>query len=953
MDQNDRPPAGNANANANANADADAETNAGTNADAKNRIDFDLLKDWLRDNRRDTAADPRKMIEWMRSVKPKRVYYIRAFVQWREISFFAQAFEDLFSKRTEQAVRENAERLVKENGVSEQRLKTILDEVPKAHRDGFLEFLAWMVSSLGQAQDADEVDPLLLFIAYGVLVRNARATDLMTLGDAERGMLFGTAVLPFTVLRALGLLNASQDVSDRYMDRQIRALERFTDPNPDTSDPYEWFMRDPNSDEALRALLLSHANRVNSALSKISSGVTQPSQEEARFWQENGVQPVITIVESDDKKEFYDSRDGFLRLFVGQFVSGGKDIKAVFRGHEDDLFVVLQALIDLMLVFGAVATAQDEQYMDSFVKPLFQTVVKIVDGNFPDLPRLRAMYRDMIKNPFVEYGDEHRLEGIGAGKDVGQLLSNVRPVPWDAAFGGQYGMLLDRIKSVALQGDQHVPKGDFEKEAVRLVESMMDPAQMFDPVSSLLGTALTYELQPGTINGMFTADQDDPAVAAQPLASQITLKKGTILAIHVENFRSIAARSPDFQVKTVKLRWKTSPAGGGGSKEDAEFELIREDGGYDASDERIDEKGLLTLDDVDSDIVFSGKDGNGLNNSLEIVVDRNDSIVSEAREYLRWVVDGEPGSPPSSGTSKRLTAARTFVEREESKKLAAEPLLALVEEIRNAVLEKIQPRNGPRAPVDLRRFANREAFRQGQIDSRRREAAIFDANARANAVTEGRDYVSTYREEVGEIESSDRARRAEEGRMRRIASKGRKALDALATKTGTAVNRLINNDLMTATVHRSPVCAPDGTEPTELQKLMKTAADNADDYLSKQYQMFGLWGLFNLMLIAVMFYLLYKIWEILFQYYQFRRQASKSVGTPSSNNIFDPADDDDDWRPKAADLAKRRVPSGAAIESRLRRYSKEAGMDLSEAIDRSKDKYPKEARDDGDDDDDY
>ena len=177
-----------------------------------------------------------------------------------------------------------------------------------------------------------------------------------------------------------------------------------------------------------------------------------------------------------------------------------------------------------------------------------------------------------------------------------------------------------------------------------------------------------------------------------------------------------------------------------------------------------------------------------------------------------------------------------------------------------------------------------------------------------------------------------------------------RAAELMESMTSDAKRYVAESALMNREVGDSAACAPDGTEPTLLQMSVRAAIDNADRYLSKQYQMFGMWGLFNLMLVGVLFFLLYRIWTLLFQYYQFRRAAAKSVGTPNSNNIFDPADDDDAYQPDAADEAKRRVPSGAAIRSRLRRFSREGGMDLASAIDSRNDRYEKRGADEGEDD---
>lgn len=881
------------------------------------QVDFDLLIEW-HNKEEDDPEKIETLIRWLENLKPKRVQHIQDFLRWRESAFKAEFTVD-----------ELADDL-KTKGM--QRVHEILNDIPENHKLGFLEFLAWLYTGLEQ-KDVDNVASVVLLFAYSILIMNASVVNMINFENNSRRSWFSRSIaFPITALRKMGLINTFQSISDKYMDKQIKALQNFV-PNTKPNDPellYQ-FLKDQGAVgriDALRSLMLYHARRINDWMAMISSGVTMLT--EGNLAENFDTLAVPFVFDEND----FQINPRIINIFNDEFNDTDQSFRVVFKDHQDEALVVLQALIDIMLANAVLAGNDDyTSYEDTF-----RRVVSILNGNFPNLSKSRYLYRNMIKNPFVNYGSEHTIEGIKLGKNINDIYNDKTPVDWNVVYRGEYAKLLNSLRSVSTRGQEQTPENDFEREVVRQVESMMDPSQLFYPISSILNTALTYTFQPETLWNMLTNSEFD-----------IEFKKGTILAFDVENLRNLIRRATDFTLKNFKISWKTTPYDGGGSQEDAEFEVMNENGSYDSSDTRINEYGLVILDDIDSNVIVSAKDTNDKNYNVVIKYSNRPSIVSEAREYLQWIIDGENGNPPKSKTSKRLTVVRNFVEREESKKMAARPMLQLIQEIRNAVLEKLIDVQGLSTDVDLEQFATRKVFIEDNIDPKKRDVAIMDANARADALLEGRPYMSTYEEELKGID--EKTKRDDESRFKKSIRKTGEALDKLASKTGTGLKRLIDNDLTNTVVHRSPVCAPDGTEPTELQKLMKQAIDNADRYLNKQYQMFGLWGIFNLMLIAVLFYLLYKIWQVLFQYYQFKHHASKSVGTPNSNNIFDPADDDDNWEPKASDIAKMRVPSGAAIESRLRRYSKESGTDLSETIDSSKDKYPKKETDNEEDDD--
>ena len=156
--------------------------------------------------------------------------------------------------------------------------------------------------------------------------------------------------------------------------------------------------------------------------------------------------------------------------------------------------------------------------------------------------------------------------------------------------------------------------------------------------------------------------------------------------------------------------------------------------------------------------------------------------------------------------------------------------------------------------------------------------------------------------------------------------------------------------LLSTEVGSSAVCDPGGSDPSDFQIMMKKALKHTDRYLTTQYAMLGMWALFNLALIGVIFYLLYKTFRLLLSYVQLRRELGKTRAMDGSNNIFDPADDNDRVPVDKKAIAKNRVPSGATIESRLRRLSKQTGTNVREGIHPDNDKYEKPEEDDDDDD---
>lgn len=155
--------------------------------------------------------------------------------------------------------------------------------------------------------------------------------------------------------------------------------------------------------------------------------------------------------------------------------------------------------------------------------------------------------------------------------------------------------------------------------------------------------------------------------------------------------------------------------------------------------------------------------------------------------------------------------------------------------------------------------------------------------------------------------------------------------------------------VMSQRVGRSAVCDKDEENLSDLQILLRSAIEHADRYLVTQYKMFGMWAVFNLALIGVIVYFLYRIFRAVLSYVQLYREFSKKRETIKSNDIFNPADDNDHYPVDPKLIAKSRIPSGAAIESRLRRLSEETGMDVRGAIDSDGDKYEKKKKTDEDD----
>ena len=894
-------------------------------------LDFTELQAWHDANLSADAADhkPDSLIEWLERIKPHRVKHIEDFLAWRETALFrgartADGDNGGGNGVADDEILRRATDIATAGGVNDASFRQVVESVPESQRAGFAEWLAW----LSVQRRGINVPPLLLFLAYAVLARNTSLANFFSRDAFARNMdrgrwgirraaARGAAVaaeavfvsLPTWALIKLGLVTTNRKLSDEYIEKQIRALRRFqTDKTPDESHPESWLAmadeRGLDTAPPLRRVMMFHAHRVNSALSRISAGVKDLEMRD----------PILDAEEFGPALEINDNQPVFNDRLLKPLRDDYDKVLSAFKEHRDDLRTVMQAAVDLMLVL-----LQDD------LEDLFSKTIRWLGGNLPDLEGIRKMYDDMRKNPYVDYSPDHALP-YGAALQPGS-------VKWNDAYGGEYGELLDRIKSLSLTGDSQAPQDDLERTVVRLVESTMDPSQMFLPIPPLLTSLLTYTMKAETMWGVITAFRDNGTLP------EIEIAAGTIVVLDVRNLRRLVSRAGGDLLETAALSWKTTPDDGGGSQVDEEFELINPDGKYDG-DDRLDGEGRLVIDDMDSAMTMSAKTRAGaVIGPFELMsFVGGGGLASMARDYLRWTEGGETGPPPDSEVSMDLLGIRSLLEREETKRRAVMPLLLLAQDIRKDVIKGITGED-PKG-VDFARLAARDAFREEAIDSAVVNAALAEARGSAEAAIRGERYESTFDEATREPRGRRRGRERErKWPGRDMARRGAEWMRERAREAGTGLKEA--TDPVLGIEVRSPVCQADGTEPTELQKLTKKAIDTADRYLAEQYKMFGLWGLFNIMLVAVMFYLLWKMWEVLFQYYQFRRQASRSVGTPNSNNIFDPADDNVRWEDDPAELAKMRVPSGAAIESRLRRLSRESGTDVSEALDSSKDKYPK------------
>lgn len=120
-------------------------------------------------------------------------------------------------------------------------------------------------------------------------------------------------------------------------------------------------------------------------------------------------------------------------------------------------------------------------------------------------------------------------------------------------------------------------------------------------------------------------------------------------------------------------------------------------------------------------------------------------------------------------------------------------------------------------------------------------------------------------------------------------------------------------------------------------------------FVRRQYFVMLIWGLMNAVMLVVALYALYQLFLIFTQYARNVKSIDDSV-VAVSNDLFNAAMDDE---PADADAIERaRVPAGADIMRRARKYEAEGGAtrDLLGSMDPSTDKYPAVAKPGGDDD---
>lgn len=333
--------------------------------------------------------------------------------------------------------------------------------------------------------------------------------------------------------------------------------------------------------------------------------------------------------------------------------------------------------------------------------------------------------------------------------------------------------------------------------------------------------------------------------------------------------------------------------------------------------------------------------------SKEDQVDSSDEVadseaLKEGTEYLLWLETGKTTSePPKSQLAVDLGAASQLVSsKNPSDKIAGRNKLV---QVFTAYQDLLATTYESTERVD---YGDTQAV--GSTSGNPFQTAIDDAMR----TSEQRVFQIHNPNQASEstVSGASRIGDAFAGVGRRLSNMpGIGALSRVAVKTRTALGAL-TEPVMSANIGSSAVCEPDDSNASDLQILIRTAIDHTDRYLTTQYQMFGMWAVFNLGVICVIVFLVYRTFRVLLSYFQILRELRKTRAMPKSNDIFNPDDDNDHYPVDPQKIAKNRVPSGAAIESRLMRLSKETGLDVRGAIDPSGDKYDKPVIDDDDDD---
>ena len=866
----------------------------------------------------DTEA-PKKLVEWLEYIRDKRLSYRTNFLRWREFEFSVPP------PASDDGIADAAKAIV----INKQGdLDVLTRNVPEEHYRDFLVFLAWVATN----QPLAGLSASVLLVAYLMLVKGVTIWSIATVrNDSRKSLFYRGLAYPLKVLDMLEPIS-DQQLSNDMIDFQIRVLKAFVG-----GENREDFQRDydieagkvPVDDTklktAVRNLLAYHARRFSNALSRIhgddNPAVPLTPEEANRPYFEL---PPLFVVEDNDthigqmllEQPMYQLMQAHAHQYPNRRDLLGKQ-----------LLFVMTAYIHMMLAHVAFRGAEEAEYASEF-----DEAVKLLRGSFPDVNGIRRLYDELVSNPFVNYGRFARQGGADLF-DVGKI--GVDSVNAETVFGGKLKQLLDELLQLSASGSPVIPTDDLEQFVLSGVKTAVEKG-VLDP--SVISAVLTHTLTSDTVASMMRAG----------IATHLRFKRGTILKVDVAALWEWL-RSKVLGFKNVQFSYEKS---GSGPDNAVAYRLVSDDlslndkEGANVREDLRDGRTYLVIDDAMTDIALTLETDRANARFVLASVDGGETVVSQAMDYVESKIGDT--RPKSTEFAMDMEAISVLLANKDTRYQAVPMLFERLHELRKAVMEHL-----PEEAVDLSKLSNYSDFKRGSIDGTLEKSARLNAYANAKAILTGRKHVDTYEDDKKRAEEL-----LKEGRRPAFLKWGRQkgkaikeGLEKAVSSGRTKLRRFVDDALGDIHVGRSSVCAPDETEPTELQLITKSAIENADKYLSKQYQMFGLWGIFNLMLVAVFFFLLYKIWEVLFQYYQFRSAAAEAASTPNSNNIFDPADDEYDVKPKAADIAKDRVPSGAAIESRLRRFSQEGGMNLSDAMDSVKDSYPKKV--DPADDDDY
>lgn len=339
------------------------------------------------------------------------------------------------------------------------------------------------------------------------------------------------------------------------------------------------------------------------------------------------------------------------------------------------------------------------------------------------------------------------------------------------------------------------------------------------------------------------------------------------------------------------------------------------------------------------------------------------SVLDSVKEYLAWLDGDKVGDIPKSEWSVAFKATSILLLDEKTKEHGLVSLVERLDSLQQNLNDSLAESETPVAVIDYRKAMKsvsgdhnqvlEKAWREAQslVDKRempdKRPETVVGPGAierMGNAIGKAAENVvgrtaSTFGRQVARIPGAPTV-----GRL--AAPVGRLAV-APVNAASAAVDAA-----MSTRVGRSAVCDKDAENLSDLQIMLRSAIQHADSYLVTQYKMFGMWAVFNLALIGVIVYFLYRIFRAVLSYVQMVRELNKKRETTKSNDIFNPADDNDHYPVDPKLIAKNRIPSGAAIESRLRRLSEETGMDVRGAIDPVGDRYDKKKKIDDDDEDD-